>query len=63
MNKKSLVRGDYAIKNFSASKFRKTYCGYHRIEDYFFNSQNEDIAEIKYEGNAYSMKYIRGRFI
>lgn len=59
---KSLVRGDYTIKDFSAPKFRKTFCGYHRIEDYFFNSKKEDTAEIEYEGNAYSMKYMRGRF-
>ena len=53
---KALVRGDYAISDFSAVKFRKTYCGYHRIANYFFNNAHSDAAEIEYEGEAYSMK-------
>lgn len=59
---KALVRGDYAISDFSASNFRKTYCGYHRIENYFFDNERKDIAEIEYEGEAYSIKYLRGEF-
>ena len=39
---KVLVRGDYAITDFSADKFRRIYCGYHRIENYFFNKHHED---------------------
>lgn len=57
---KALVRGDYAISDFSALSFRKIYCGYHRIENYFFDKAHEDIAEIEYEGEAYSMKYMKG---
>ena len=59
---KALVRGDYAISDFSAVKFRKTYCGYHRIANYFFNNAHSDAAEIEYEGEAYSMKYQKGDF-
>ena len=59
---KALVRSDYAIADFSAEKFRGTYCGYHRIERYFYNKQNEDTAELEYEGEAYSMKYSKGNF-
>lgn len=59
---KALVRGDYAISDFPALKFRKIYCGYHRIENYFFNNEHNDIAEIEYEGEAYSMKYGKGDF-
>ena len=59
---KVLVRGDYAITDFSADKFRRIYCGYHRIENYFFNKHHEDIAEIEYEGDAYHMKYNKGIF-
>lgn len=59
---KTLTRGDYAIHDFTAEKFRKNYCGYHRIEHYFYSSGHEDIAEIEYEGEAYSMKYDKGSF-
>ena len=59
---KALVRGDYAISDFPVSAFRKTYCGYHRIENYFFDNEHNDIAEIEYEGEAYSMRYIKGNF-
>ncbi|RHJ82567.1 ATP-binding protein [Parabacteroides sp. AM08-6] len=59
---KVLVRGDYVINDFSASKFRQTYCGYHRIENYFFNREHVDVAEIEYEGGAYSMRYVKGNF-
>lgn len=59
---KALVRGDYSITDFPALTFRKTYCGYHRIENYFYDSDYNDIAEIEYEGEAYSMKYHKGNF-
>jgi len=50
---KVLTRGDFIEKEFTASKFRKTYCGYHRIENYFLENQ----TEILYEGDSYSMYY------
>lgn len=59
---KTLVRGDHGIRDFSASKFRETYCGYHRMESYFFDREHNDVAEIEYEGDAYSMKYQKGDF-
>lgn len=59
---KALTRGDYAIIDFSAEKFRKNFCAYHRIEHYFYNKEQEDLTEIEYEGEAYSMKYIKGKF-
>lgn len=59
---KALTRGDYAIIDFSAEKFRKIFCAYHRIEHYFYNKEQEDLTEIEYEGEAYSMKYIKGKF-
>lgn len=59
---KALTRGDYAIHDFTAEKFRKNYCGYHRIERYFYGYGHEDATEIEYEGEAYSMKYDKGNF-
>lgn len=58
---KALTRGDYNIKWFTRkSKFRSFYCGYHRIENYFFDLEGNDIAEIEYKGNSYTMKYPKG---
>jgi len=58
---KALTRGDYNIKWFTRkSKFRSLYCGYHRIENYFFDLEGNDIAEIEYKGNSYTMKYPKG---
>lgn len=59
---KALTRGDYVKSDFSASRFRKNYCGYHRIETYFYNREHADVAEIEYQGEAYSMKYANGDF-
>jgi len=58
---KALTRGDYEPKEFTSySRFRKIYCSYHRIENYFFDTQKNDLAEIEYWGNSYRIKYDKG---
>ena len=58
---KALTRGDYDIKWFiEKNKFRNAYCSYHRIENYFFDMNGNDIADLEYVGNSYSMKYAKG---
>ena len=52
---KVLVRGDFKEKEFTASKFRNTYCGYHRMSNYF----RKNDTEIFYEGEAYSFTYTK----
>ncbi len=55
---KGLIRGDYQSKNFTAySRFRKIYCAYHRIENYFFDADNNDTANFEYIGEIYHFKY------
>lgn len=57
---KVLTRGDYKEKEFTAAKFRNTYCGYHRITNYFI----KDKTEISYEGDSFRFSYTRqGEFI
>lgn len=59
---KVLVRGDYKIEEFTNnSRFRKIYCGYHGIDDYFFDINQKDIAEIGYRGDAYTLYYQNGQ--
>jgi predicted ATPase len=59
---KVLVRGDYKIEEFiNNGRFKKIYCGYHRIEDYFYNLAKTDVAEIGYQGDAYSITYQNGK--
>lgn len=59
---KVLVRGDYKIEEFTNnSRFRKLYCGYHGIDDYFFDINQKDIAEIGYRGDAYTLNYQNGQ--
>jgi predicted ATPase len=54
---KSLVRGDYDKKWFERkNKFIKPYLTYHRLEHYL-----SDATEIEYEGEAYSIFFIRGQ--
>lgn len=58
---KALTRGDYEPKEFiNHNRFRKNYCKYHRIENYFFDSQKYDSTEIEYWGNSYRIKYDKG---
>lgn len=52
---KVLTRGDFNQREFTASKFRNQYCGYHRISGYFI----KDMTEILYEGKSYTFTYNR----
>ena len=57
---KVLTRGDFKEKEFTASKFRNKYCGYHRISNYF----KKGLTEIFYEGDSYNFTYTKeGDFI
>lgn len=59
---KALTRGDFDAKWFTKnSRFRKNYCSYHRIENYFTGMDGDDKAEIEYKGNSYSMSYRDGK--
>ncbi|MFI3328307.1 MAG: AAA family ATPase [Rikenellaceae bacterium] len=58
---KVLIRGDYQARHFTShNRFRKIYCAYHRIENYFFDSKNNDVAEFEYSGDIYDFKYKNG---
>lgn len=52
---KVLTRGDFSTKEFTATKFKNHYCGYHRIANYFIKDQ----TEIFYEGDSYSFSYTK----
>lgn len=59
---KVLNRGDYKISDFTTyNRFRKTYCAYHRIENYFADIEDNDKAEIEYKGETHHFKYKKGR--
>ncbi len=59
---KALTRGDYEIKEFTAnSKFREVYCAYHKLENYFFDLNQNDVAELAYQGDSYNIKYQKGK--
>ncbi|MEZ4852284.1 MAG: AAA family ATPase [Bacteroidia bacterium] len=59
---KALTRGDFDIKWFTKnSKFRKNYCSYHRIENYFLDVNGDDKAQIGYIGDSFSMNYNNGK--
>lgn len=58
---KALTRGDYNAKDFTDyNRFRKNYCAYHRLENYFFDLEGNDQAEIEYTGSSYYFKYDKG---
>ncbi|WP_373731105.1 AAA family ATPase [Bacteroides heparinolyticus] len=57
---KVLTRGDFSEKEFTATKFKNKYCGYHRITSYF----QKDKTEIHYEGDSYKFSYTaKGEFL
>jgi len=61
---KALNRGDYKTTEFTNySRFRKNYCGYHRLENYFFDIDKKDIADIEYIGDSYRMSYQQGNLL
>lgn len=58
---KALTRGDYKSKDFTDyNRFRKTYCAYHRIDNYFFDLQGKDTPCIEFRGSTYHFKYDNG---
>ncbi len=59
---KALVRGDYDKKWFEReSRLKNQYLNYHRLENYFSNSDNAiDQTEIEYVGDAYHFTYKNG---
>lgn len=59
---KVIIRGDYPKKHFTDyNRFRKTFCAYHRIENYFFDSKGNDIADFEFQGEVYSFCYRSGK--
>lgn len=57
---KVLTRGDFKEKEFTATKFRNTYCGYHRITNYFIKEN----TELFYEGDSFHFTYTKqGEFL
>lgn len=52
---KVLTRGDFKEKEFTATRFKNKYCGYHRITNYFV----KDSTEIFYEGDSYKFSYTK----
>lgn len=58
---KALIRGDYKFRDFTDyNRFRKTYCAYHRIDNYFFDLQGNDTPEIEFKGSKYHFRYTGG---
>ncbi|GAO30448.1 AAA family ATPase [Geofilum rubicundum] len=58
---KVLNRGDYKTTDFTKyNRFRRTYCAYHRIENYFFDLDDKDQSEIEFKGTTYHFKYRKG---
>ncbi len=61
---KALTRGDYKLKYFTDyNRFRKIYCAYHRLENYFFDIKGNDIAEVEFEGDSFYFKYADGNLL
>jgi predicted ATPase len=57
---KVLTRGDFNEKEFTATNFKRKYCGYHRISGYF----QKDRTEIYYKGESYQFSYtVKGEFL
>lgn len=57
---KVLTRGDFKEREFTATKFKNKYCGYHRITSYFI----KDKTEIFYEGDSFHFTYTKkGEFL
>ena len=54
---KALVRGDYEKKWFERKgRLKSQFLSYHRLESYELDS-----AEIEYEGDAYTIRYVAGQ--
>lgn len=58
---KALVRGDYDVRYFERkNKLRNQYLAYHRLENYFSKSNNEEETIIDYKGDAFHIKFENG---
>ncbi len=58
---KALTRGDYDSKHFERkNKLKNQYLTYHRIENYFSNSENRENTLIEYQGDSFQITYRNG---
>ena len=58
---KALTRGDYDSKHFERkNKLKNQYLTYHRIENYFSNSENRDNTLIEYRGDSFHITFKYG---
>lgn len=58
---KALTRGDYSRKHFERkNKLKNQYLTYHRIENYFLNSNNRDNTHIEYRGDSFHLTFENG---
>lgn len=58
---KVLARGDYQPKDFSAyNRFRRKYCAYHRLENYFDDDPVCGGSEVEFDGELYHFLYRKG---
>ena len=58
---KALVRGNFEKKWFERkNRLKNQFLEYHRLENYLQGGE-ADTSEIEYEGDAYSIKYLRGQ--
>jgi predicted ATPase len=58
---KALTRGDYDNKHFERrNKLKNQYLTYHRIENYFSNSENRENTLIEYRGDSFHITFKYG---
>jgi predicted ATPase len=58
---KAITRGDYDIKHFERkNKLKNQYLKYHRLENYFSHTNEQDDTCIEYQGEAYHIVYEDG---
>lgn len=58
---KALTRGDYDSKHFERkNKLKNQYLTYHRIENYFSNSENRENTLIEYRGDSFHITFKEG---
>jgi predicted ATPase len=58
---KALTRGDYDSKHFERkNKLKNLYLKYHRLENYFSNSESDNSTLIEYIGHSFKLTYKQG---
>lgn len=58
---KALTRGDYDSRHFERkNKLKNQYLTYHRIENYFSNSENRENTFIEYRGDSFHITFKNG---